>query len=134
MAWKAPRPCKTTGCPGVTIHKSGYCTKCQPGADAARRRANRERDRQRPSPKERGFDANWQRARQMKLATTPLCEMCMEHGLTVPATLVHHINENHLDNDVSNLYSMCRPCHERLHAPGRFGMKPKSREGFEDAP
>jgi 5-methylcytosine-specific restriction enzyme A len=64
--------------------------------------------------------AAWQRLRLIKLAQTPLCEICQPLHFLTPATHVHHIVEitqdPELRSDLSNLQSMCKSCHSRLHA------------------
>lgn len=36
---------------------------------------------------------------------------------------IHHINEDWKDNSESNLQTLCRTCHLRLHFSGQFGDK-----------
>ena len=51
----------------------------------------------------------------MKLRRDPLCERCMEHGITRLAKLVHHIVPVRTDRSkihtMTNLRSLCVPCH-----------------------
>jgi len=62
----------------------------------------------------------WQRARLMHLREHPLCWICEQLGLAVPATHVHHIKElteaPDLALDPSNHQSLCHACHSRVHA------------------
>ena len=47
----------------------------------------------------------------------PLCEMCLKQGRYVAVEEVHHIvplSEGGT-NDESNLMSLCRSCHEKIH-------------------
>jgi 5-methylcytosine-specific restriction enzyme A len=64
--------------------------------------------------------AAWQRLRLVKLAQTPLCEICQPLHFLTAATHVHHIVEVTRDpdlrSDLSNLQSLCKSCHSRLHA------------------
>ena len=52
---------------------------------------------------ERGYDANWQRLRSMKLAENPMCERCLSAGKLIPAFLVHHKDRNTRNLEWSNL-------------------------------
>jgi 5-methylcytosine-specific restriction protein A len=87
----------------------------------ARRQRHRDYDRYRRDPIARAFyhTAAWQRLRAMKLAETPYCEDCMQRDCLVQADHVHHVVELRDDwdlrLDVTNLRSLCHPCHSRHH-------------------
>jgi len=72
-------------------------------------------DRQRPSPTERGYDADWRRCRKLFLAKNPTCTWCPS-----PATEVDHKISPRLRPDLrlswSNLRGGCKPCHSRRTA------------------
>lgn len=61
--------------------------------------------------------AKWQRTRLIKLAESPLCEICLVSGMTTPAVHVDHIVPLSGDYskrlDYNNLQSLCHPCHSR---------------------
>lgn len=69
--------------------------------------------------------ARWQKVRRLKLSRNPLCEDCEERGLVEPAEEVHHILPRREYPDLafvmSNLRSLCRPCHRRHDAGGGRG-------------
>ena len=81
-----------------------------------------EYDQTRRNPESKRFygSSAWQRLRVAKLAETPWCESCMTRGDLTPAHLVHHTVEIDEDSSLAceptNLESMCRSCHSRLHA------------------
>jgi len=53
----------------------------------------------------------WRKLRAYILAESPLCEHCMDRGLTAPATDVDHISGDPSDNSMANLQSLCHSCH-----------------------
>lgn len=126
MPRRAKRPCKHPGCPGLADAGQQYCAEHAPTAAAEQ---NRRIDSARPSAYRRGYDGRWQRVRRMKLSANPLCEECLQSGLTVPAAEVDHITPLAAGGThaMSNLRSLCKPCHSRktmaeLNARGR-GIK-----------
>lgn len=88
----------------------------QPPGFGAERRAAAARDRirlaLRPSPAERGYDADWLALRAAHLARQP---MCVVHGCGQPATDVDHVeavaDAPHRRLDPTNLRSMCHAHH-----------------------
>ena len=62
----------------------------------------------------------WQKVRAMKLAQDPLCERCKSTGRIIGASEVHHIrplrSHPELAYDLSNLLSLCVPCHRQIDA------------------
>lgn len=67
----------------------------------------------------------WKTLRGIKIHNSPLCEICEEKGLVVPAEDVHHIvsfmstddpcKRYDLAYDYDNLMSICKRCHQRIH-------------------
>jgi 5-methylcytosine-specific restriction enzyme A len=57
----------------------------------------------------------WQSQRKMQLDMYPLCQWCEREGRITPASLVHHVQQHHLDpvkfydND---FVSLCSDCHD----------------------
>jgi hypothetical protein len=59
--------------------------------------------------------AAWRRRRAQQLAEQPLCERCLAKGLTVIATVAHHVVRHDGDWDSfinGKLASSCAPCHD----------------------
>ena len=79
--------------------------------------------------------ADWRRVRAQQLADHPFCELCAKKGVyyQTGATEVHHIipidsarteeEAERLAYDPSNLSSLCRECHNKLHAADRSHSK-----------
>ena len=70
----------------------------------------------RPSRHERGYDTRWEKLRQAKKAANPLCEMCLNRGITKAMDDVDHIIPFNGKDDPKrlewvNLMSLCRRCH-----------------------
>jgi 5-methylcytosine-specific restriction protein A len=102
-------------CGGCGEIISGDCPKCK-------KRHRKEYDRNRQSSSKRGYNVAWRRVRRAKLSKSPLCE-CVDceagKKRVVPASTVHHLKpidtHPHLRLKMSNLLSMARECHEKLH-------------------
>ncbi len=62
---------------------------------------------------------NWLKMRKLALKRDNYtCQTC---GLRSRKKMtVHHLNENHEDNRLENLLTLCRPCHDIVH-----NMQPK---------
>lgn len=68
----------------------------------------------------------WRRLRKARLIEHPLCEKCLEEGRVTPAETVHHVipisqagsklEAMDIAFDSNNLMSLCRKCHEEIHA------------------
>lgn len=75
-----------------------------------------EYDSKRGSAVERGYDANWAKARAQKLRENPLCEKCLEVGKYTVAVDAHHIKKlrehPELKYSRENLMALCRFCHQ----------------------
>lgn len=124
------RPCKKSGCPGLTRDKSGYCEKHQHLEKQRKREAYKRYNKTRRSACKQGYDRTWERVAKAKLIRDPLCECdrCQAGKLCVtPADMVHHIvpveTHPHLRLVASNLMSVNRRCHNRIHAEMERGKR-----------
>lgn len=68
--------------------------------------------------------SSWVAARKAYLERVGgLCERCLEKGLIVPATMVHHvehitpenINDESITLNPANFLALCRECHAKAH-------------------
>ncbi len=113
MPRRSKKPCSQPGCPNITDGR--FCEQHQKAHDKAY-------DLQRGTSAERGYGANWQRLRKMKLARDPICEdPHVEHrkyNETKVAEEVHHIHSIRYGgtNEMENLMSLCKPCHSKITA------------------
>ena len=121
MPSRAATPCGKPGCNGLV--RDAKCSICGP----VRRHstwANKEYDKARGTPAQRGYGHNWQKLRKMILADSlheshgPLCVECRRQGKTVIATDVDHIlpKAQGGGDDWDNLQSLCSTCHKRKTA------------------
>lgn len=87
--------------------KSGVHCECQVKRDAERKARH---DQNRPSARERGYNAAWQKYRVSFLRLNPYCAKCGG-----PATVVDHIIRHRGDQarfwDPHNHQPLCEPCH-----------------------
>ena len=71
----------------------------------------------RPSAYQRGYDDAWEVVRLAHLREHPLCQDCLQRGLTTSGEDVHHLakvsERPDLIHDPANLRTLCRPCHNR---------------------
>lgn len=124
---KSPsRPCPGRGprranCSNLISGSQRCCVECLPYD----KNSMKEYDRKRGSSAERGYDRRWRKVREIKLSIDPLCEVCLDQGLTTKATMVHHIKpiKTHpeLRLVLTNLQSLCNEHHEELEKEGRWG-------------
>lgn len=116
------RPCQR--CKQI-LTTSTYCSGCQVIQDAKWQAYRQEQDR-RPSPRKRGYDTAWEKARSWQLKRFPLCQDCQDQGIIGPANVVHHIesveDRPDLRLDPENLRSLCFSCHEIFHGRQSAGV------------
>ena len=109
MPRKPKRPCSYPGCPKLTDGRF-----CEEHAKAeAKRYEKYDRD---PAVRRR-YGRAWKRIRDRYVHKHPLCEQCLKEGRYVAVEEVHHIVPlaEGGSNDESNLMSLCRSCHEKIH-------------------
>ena len=100
---KSPkRPCRYPGCPNL-CEKGTYCAEHQSESP----------ERWRGSAAERGYGADWRKARRRFL---------LKRGVLTPATVVDHIVPHRGDQrlfwDESNWQPLCKQCHDRKTGSG----------------
>lgn len=93
-----------------------------PGAPTPQQQQRRY-DQMRGTAHERGYGAQWQKARLLYLAEHPLCVECARAGAVRPATVVDHVEPHRGDPvkfwDVGNWQALCKPHHDAKTARGR---------------
>lgn len=109
MPHQFKKPCKYPGCPNLTFNT--YCEKHQKEHDAYYNKNVRAPDVRKK------YGCHWKRVRDRYVKTHPLCEMCLKEGKLTPVEEVHHIIPVNRGgtNDESNLMSLCRSCHNKIH-------------------
>lgn len=102
MPTRPPHPCAVCGV--LVNDRTGPCLDC------ARARA-RERERHRPTPTQRGYNADYRRARAQVLAGGAACHWCGTPG----ATVCDHLQplSRGGTNQLANLVPSCVPCNAR---------------------
>lgn len=103
MPVRAPRICGNCN----KAHQSGEQCPVAAARDRARKAKH---DAKRPSRQQRGYDAEWAKARDEWLGAYPCCVRCGNK-----ADLVDHIvpirKAPHRRLDRTNFQSLCTPCH-----------------------
>lgn len=69
--------------------------------------------------------SKWRKLRTAKLMQDPLCEMCLQNGVTTQGVDCHHIKSfvqesdflrrMELAFDFNNLMTLCKVCHQKIH-------------------
>jgi 5-methylcytosine-specific restriction protein A len=118
MPSRPKRPCRQPGCPELVV--TGYC-------DTHAKPAAQQRERWRGSASSRGYDSAWQNIREQALKRDRyLCLHCLDNDRVTPAIDVDHIIPfvslaDPLRLDITNLQSLCRPCHRVKTSSTRKG-------------
>lgn len=106
MPFKPQTNCKHRGCPHTVPIGQRYCAEHI-------KEHSRDRGKDRPNFRQRGYTSNWDKFRRIYLREHPLCAQCGK-----PALLPHHIIKIAEGGDMydeNNLMPLCFDCHERLH-------------------
>ncbi len=107
---KPKRPCSFPGCPNLT--EGRFCEEHQ-------RMENRRYEKYDRDPAvRRRYGRAWKRIRDRYASRHPFCEECQRKGRLCPVEEVHHkvpLSEGGT-HEVSNLVSLCKECHARIHA------------------
>ena len=109
MPTKPKKPCAYPGCPNLTSEH--FC-------EAHRKERQKQYDRYKRAPNvNKIYGSEWRRVRERYAAAHPLCEKCLEQGKLVPLDEVHHIvpTSRGGTHDESNLMSLCKSCHTKMH-------------------
>lgn len=109
MPHKPKKPCAFPGCPNLTDET--YCDKHKSQS------ANSYNKFQRSPDHNKKYGREWKRIRARYVKAHPLCERCLAEGRLTPVEEVHHIlpvNRGGSNAD-SNLMSLCRSCHNKIH-------------------
>jgi 5-methylcytosine-specific restriction endonuclease McrA len=104
MPFHAPRIC---GC-GRKVPSDSQCA-CQKQRERERKARF---DKTRPSARERGYDAKWDRERAAYLKVNKQCRRCGDPSTTVDHIQAHKGNQALFWNR-SNWQPLCTPCHSR---------------------
>lgn len=108
---KSPKkPCRFPGCPNLT--EGRYCKEHKDKANRSYEKYGRD-----PAVRRR-YGRAWKRIRDKYVAGHPFCELCYQEGIIVPVDEVHHklpLSEGGT-HERSNLISLCKSCHAKIHA------------------
>ncbi|WP_330926302.1 HNH endonuclease [Candidatus Sororendozoicomonas aggregata] len=125
MPKRIKRACRQPGCPGTTIHRSGYCEKHQETEGSWKKRQDRKGNRH-----QRGYGTAWQKLRKEILQRDRyLCQSCRAEGRLQAANVVDHIinKASGGTDDPGNLQALCQSCHAAK--TGREGARASNRRG-----
>lgn len=102
----------------------------RPHGDTAQRQ-RQQRDIERGTAAQRGYDGRWQKARKTFLSRHPVCAECQRQGFVTAATVVDHIVPHRMIDattpeamaraqglfwDTANWQALCKPHHDQKTA------------------
>ena len=126
MPYKPDKPCSYPGFPKLVPAGQTYCEE-----HTKKRSREYERYDRDPATRKR-YGKQWRRIRSIYIKAHPYCEECYRKGIMTPVEEVHHIKplSEGGTNDFSNLMSLCKSCHSRIHAErgDRWGQKRQNPE------
>lgn len=106
---KPKKPCGYLGCPNLT--EGRYCEEHEKEMNHSYEKYGRDK------AVRRRYGRAWKRIRDKYVKEHPFCELCFEKGIIVPVDEVHHklpLAEGGT-HDRSNLISLCKSCHAKIH-------------------
>lgn len=110
MPMKPKRPCSYPNCPNLTDGR--FCEEHQ------RLEYKRYEKYDRNPATRKRYGTTWRKVRASYVKAHPYCELCFQQGLMKEVEEVHHklpLSEGGT-HDTSNLISLCKSCHSRIHA------------------
>lgn len=112
-------------CPNLAKGNEHYCHICGEYANRELKHRNKAYNNNRDQSQTRRFihSPQWRKIRLIKMTQDYLCEICSQPDREIFAILVHHKDNNELNNNPDNLQSLCNDCHESLHKHDRWGRK-----------
>lgn len=118
MPYLPPHPCKHTGCKAL-VSKGSYCDEHK---HLHKRKWNW--DANNSNRHARGYGSTWNKLRKLVFKRDfKLCQVCLKHNKYTEATEVDHIISKAQGgtDDLDNLQSICKPCHQHKTATERTG-------------
>ena len=111
MPYAPRRGCAYGKCKQMAVLGSQYCEEHKKLADKQYNRYSR------PADTGKRYGMKWKKARDRHAKEHPLCEKCLTEGRVTMMDEVHHIVpvSRGGTHDDSNLMSLCRSCHNRIH-------------------
>lgn len=119
----APRKvCRKAGCGVLT--SSTYCGQ----HESSRKTELKQKDKERGTRTQRGYDNRWLRYSRRYREENPLCVLCEKEGILTKAECVDHIKpaingqSDFLFWEPSNHRSLCWNCHSKVTAESAGGF------------
>lgn len=110
MPRKPKRPCSHSNCPRLTENR--FCKEHT-------REENKRYEKYERSPDvKKRYGTTWRKVRSCYVSTHPYCELCFAKGIMKEVEEVHHKKplSKGGTHDESNLISLCKSCHSKIHA------------------